>query len=63
MKRNILYIVALVSMIIVSACAPEAEISLSFDVDRIEIGPEGGVRTIEVTVGEDWVDCFLSCQW
>ena len=55
MKRNILYIVALVSMIIVSACAPEAEISLSFDVDRIEIGPEGGVRTIEVTVGEDWV--------
>ena len=55
MKRNILYIVALVSMIVVSACAPEAEVELSFDVDRIEIGPEGGVRTLEVTVGEDWV--------
>ena len=55
MKRNILYIVALVSMVIVSACAPEAEVELSFDVDRIEIGPEGGVRTIDVTVGEDWV--------
>ena len=55
MKRNILYIVALVSMTIVSACAPKAEIELSFDTDRIEIGPEGGVRTIAVTVGEDWV--------
>ena len=55
MKRNILYIIALVSMIAVSACAPEAEVELSFDTDRIEIGPEGGVRTIEVTVGEDWV--------
>ena len=55
MKRNILYVIALVSMVIVSACAPEAEVELSFDVDRIEIGPEGGVRTIEVTVGEDWV--------
>ena len=55
MKRNILYIVALVSMTIVSACAPKAEIELSFDTDRIEIGPEGGIRTIAVTVGEDWV--------
>ena len=55
MKKNILYIVALITMTIVSACAPEAEVELSFDVDRIEIGPEGGVRTIEVTVGEDWV--------
>ena len=55
MKRNILYIVALVSMTIVSACAPKAEIELSFDTDCIEIGPEGGVRTIAVTVGEDWV--------
>ena len=55
MKRNILYIVALIFMTIVSACAPKAEIELSFDTDRIEIGPEGGVRTIAVTVGEDWV--------
>ena len=55
MKRNILYIFALISMTIVSACAPEAEIELSFDVDQIEIGPEGGVRTITVNVGEDWV--------
>ena len=55
MKRNILYILSLVSMIFIGACAPEAEVNLSFDVDRIEIGPEGGVRTIEVTVGEDWV--------
>ena len=55
MKRNILYIIALVSMVVVSACAPKEEIELSFDTDRIEIGPEGGVRTLEVTVGEDWV--------
>ena len=55
MKRNFIYFVALVSMIIVNACAPEAEVELSFDVDRIEIGPEGGVRTIDITVGEDWV--------
>lgn len=55
MKRNILYIIALVSMAVVSACAPEAEVEISFDTDRIEIGPEGGVRTVEVTVGEDWV--------
>ena len=55
MKRNILYIIALVSMAFVSACAPKAEMELSFDTDLIKIGPEGGVRTIEVTVGEDWV--------
>lgn len=55
MKRNFIYFVALVSMVIVNACAPEAEVELSFDVDRIEIGPEGGVRTIDITVGEDWV--------
>ena len=55
MKKNILYIIALVSMVIVSACAPEAEIELSFDVDHIEVGPEGGIRTIEVTVDENWV--------
>ena len=55
MKRNILYIVALISMVVVSACAPKEQIELSFDTDRIEIGPEGGVRTLEVTVGEDWV--------
>ena len=42
-------------MIIVGACTPKAEIELSFDTDCIEIGPEGGVRTIAVTVGEDWV--------
>ena len=41
MKRNILYIIALVSMIAVSACAPEAEVELSFDTDRIEIGING----------------------
>ena len=55
MKRNILYIVALISMVVVSACAPKEQIELPFDTDRIEIGPEGGVRTLEVTVGEDWV--------
>ena len=55
MKRSILYLIALVSMIIVGACTPKAEIELSFDTDCIEIGPEGGVRTIAVTVGEDWV--------
>ena len=55
MKRSILYFIALVSMIIVGACTPKAEIELSFDTDCIEIGPEGGVRTIAVTVGEDWV--------
>ena len=55
MKRNILYIIAFVSMAVVSACAPEAKVEISFDTDRIEIGPEGGVRTVEVTVGEDWV--------
>ena len=55
MKRYILYIVAFVSVALIGACTPEAEVELSFDVDRIEIGPEGGVRTLEITVGEDWV--------
>ena len=55
MKRNILYIIALVSMVVVSACTPKEQVELAFDTDRIEIGPEGGVRTLEVTVGEDWV--------
>ena len=55
MKRNILYIIALVAMCVVSACAPQMETELSFDVDHIEIGPEGGVRVVNVSVGEEWV--------
>lgn len=55
MKRNILFIIALVTIAFVSACAPEMETELSFDVDHIEIGPEGGVRNVNISVGEEWV--------
>ena len=55
MKRYILYVMALVALTCVSACAPERDLTLDFDVDSVQIGPEGGVRRLKVSVDEDWV--------
>lgn len=51
MKRNIIY---LAIAVIVAACAPEKEIEFALDTKEINIGPEGGVRTIRLEVGEPW---------
>ena len=39
----------------VVACVPEADVELTIDVDRIEIGPAGGTRTLRVESSENWV--------
>jgi len=51
MKRNIIY---LAFVALVAACAPEKEISFELDSKEIHVGPEGGVRSIKVDVGEPW---------
>lgn len=52
MKRYILYVAAF--MACVSACTPEVDLTLATDVDTIQIGPEGGIKKLQLTVGEDW---------
>ena len=51
MKRYIIY---LAFAVVAAACAPEKEIELALDSTELNIGPEGGVRTIRVDVGEPW---------
>ena len=51
MKRNIIYL-AFVALF--AACAPVEEISFELDSKEIHVGPEGGVRSIKVDVGESW---------
>ena len=51
MKRNIIY---LALAVVVAACAPEKGVEFTLDSTELNIGPEGGVRTIKVDVGEPW---------
>lgn len=51
MKRYIIYFAFVV---LATACVPDAEIELTLDSTELNIGPEGGVRTIKVDVGEPW---------
>lgn len=51
MKRYIIY---LAFAVVAAACAPEKEIEFTLDSTELNIGPEGGVRTIRVDVGEPW---------
>ena len=55
MKRYIIYLVTLATVFFAVACNPVQEIQFGFDTDQIEIGPEGGVKTIKLSVGEEWV--------
>ena len=56
MKRYIIYLMTLATVFFAVACNPEQpEIPLAFDADQIEIGPEGGVRTLKLNVSEEWV--------
>lgn len=51
MKRYIIY---LAFAVVAAACAPEKEIEFALDSTELNIGPEGGVRTIRIDVGEPW---------
>ena len=56
MKRYIIYLMTLAAVFCTVACNPQMEdIQLAFDTDQIEIGPEGGVRTLKLSVSEEWV--------
>ena len=56
MKRYIIYLMTLAAVFCTVACNPEMQdIELAFDTDQIEIGPEGGVRTLKLSVSEEWV--------
>ena len=56
MKRYIIYLMTLAAVFCTVACNPEKQdIELAFDTDQIEIGPEGGVRTLKLNVSEEWV--------
>ena len=55
MKRYIIYLVTLAAAFFAVACNPVEEIQFAFDTDQIEIGPEGGVKVIKLSVGEEWV--------
>ena len=51
------YIMALLgaASLILSSCKEEESIKFNLDTETIEIGPAGGVRTVNVTSGDRWV--------
>ena len=51
MKR---YIIFLLMALAAVSCTPKEEISFELDSKEIHVGPEGGIRTIKLTVGEPW---------
>lgn len=51
MKRYIIYF-AMAAL--AAACAPQDKIEFALETDEIHVGPEGGVRTIKLDVGEAW---------
>jgi len=53
-KYNKILMAALLIFMAV-ACAPESDLELALDLDRIEIGPEGGARILNVSSSEHWV--------
>ena len=50
--RIFIVIAALVSIV---ACVNEPKVEFGLDTTDIQVGPEGGVRTIKVTSSENWV--------
>ena len=50
--RIFIVIAALVSMV---ACVNEPKVEFGLDTTDIQVGPEGGVRTIKVSSSENWV--------
>ena len=51
MKRNVIYLLFVAA---IAACSPDVDIPLQLGSEDIHVGPEGGVRTIEINVGEPW---------
>ena len=51
-NRIFIVIAALVSIV---ACVNEPKVEFGLDTTDIEVGPEGGVRTIKVSSSENWV--------
>lgn len=48
-------LMALFCSLVSVACVNEQNVEFAVDTDTIQIGPEGGVRTIKVTASENWV--------
>lgn len=53
MYRRIIIALACFSMSV--ACVNEQNVEFALDTDAIQVGPEGGVRTIKVSASENWV--------
>ena len=53
MKRNIIIYLALAAAM--AACVPQDKIEFALDAYELHVGPEGGVRTLKVDVGEAWI--------
>lgn len=51
MKRSIILFLAAAFAV---ACAEEVKVPFELDSDEIHVGPEGGMRTIKLSVGEPW---------
>ncbi len=51
MKRSIILFLAAAFAV---ACAEEVKVPFELDSDEIHVGPEGGMRTIRLSVGESW---------
>ena len=51
MKRNLIY---LLFAAFVAACSPDVDIPFELGSKELHVGPDGGVRTIEINVGEPW---------
>lgn len=51
MKRSIILFLAAAFAV---ACAEEVKVPFELDSDEIHVGPEGGMRTIRLRVGEAW---------
>lgn len=51
MKRSIILFLAAAFAV---ACAEEVKVPFELDSDEIHVGPEGGMRTIRLSVGEPW---------
>ena len=48
-------IIAVASILIHVACVNEQNVEFAVDTQEIQVGPEGGVRTIKVSASENWV--------
>ena len=55
--KNIIYRISVLCVAFVSvlACVPQQSVDFDLDTDLIEIGPEGGVKQINVSSDDNWI--------